>query len=90
MSSNVVLIDDPAVFLNVFHIYAETEMAPWIAEVRHPSLVLTGELDGGCSPRLNQQIADALPNSTYREIPGTHMSAVTKPDLGRAIADALG
>lgn len=54
---------DPEVFLNVFHIYAETEMAPWLHEVRAPSLVLTGELDGGCNPRLNQQIARALPNA---------------------------
>lgn len=54
---------DPAVFLNVFRIYAETEMSPWLHEVKTPSLVLTGELDGGCNPRLNQQIAKALPNS---------------------------
>jgi 3-oxoadipate enol-lactonase len=54
---------DPGVFLNVFHIYAETEMAPWLHEVTAPSLVLTGEFDGGCNPRLNKQIAEALPNS---------------------------
>jgi 4-oxalocrotonate tautomerase family enzyme len=54
---------DPEVFLNVFRIYAETEMAPWIHEVKAPSLVLTGELDSGCNPRLNRQIANALPNS---------------------------
>lgn len=54
---------DPDVFLNVFHIYAETEMSPWLHEITHPCLVLTGENDGGCNPRLNKQIADALPNS---------------------------
>jgi 3-oxoadipate enol-lactonase len=54
---------DPGVFLNVFHIYAETEMGPWLHEVKQPCLVLTGELDGGCNPRLNRQIAAALPNS---------------------------
>jgi pimeloyl-ACP methyl ester carboxylesterase len=58
-----VVATDPDVFLNVFHIYAETEMSPWLREVTAPSLVLTGELDGGCNPRLNKQIADALPNS---------------------------
>lgn len=58
-----VVATDPDVFLNVFHIYAETEMSPWLHEVAAPSLVLTGELDGGCNPRLNKQIADALPNS---------------------------
>jgi len=54
---------DPDVFLNVFRIYAETEMAPWLHEVKVPSLVLTGELDGGCNPRLNKQIAAALPKA---------------------------
>jgi 3-oxoadipate enol-lactonase len=58
-----VLETDPRVFLNVFHIYAETEMSPWLHEVKTPSLVLTGELDGGCNPRLNKQIAEALPSS---------------------------
>jgi len=54
---------DPDIFLNVFHIYAETEMSPWLHQVVHPSLVLTGENDGGCNPRLNQQIAAALPDA---------------------------
>lgn len=58
-----VVATDPEVFLNVFDIYAQTEMSPWLNEVEVPSLVLTGELDGGCNPRLNRQIADALPNS---------------------------
>ncbi|ANY17210.1 alpha/beta fold hydrolase [Bordetella pseudohinzii] len=54
---------DADVFLNVFDIYAQTEMAPWLHEVKAPSLVLTGELDGGCNPRLNKQIAAALEHS---------------------------
>lgn len=58
------VMDTPAeVFLTVFDIYAETEMAPWLHEVAAPALVLTGELDGGCNPRLNQQIAAALPKA---------------------------
>lgn len=51
------------VFLSVFRIYAGTEMGPWLPEVRQPALVLTGEQDGGCNPRLNRQIAAALPSS---------------------------
>ena len=60
---------DPEVFLNVFRIYAGTEMSPWLHEVTAPSLVLTGENDGGCNPRLNQQIHDALPNSELVILP---------------------
>jgi pimeloyl-ACP methyl ester carboxylesterase len=51
------------VFLSVFWIYATTEMAPWLNEVEHPCLVLTGEFDAGCNPRLNQFIHDELPDS---------------------------
>ena len=58
-----VIATDPEVFLNVFRIYAGTEMAPWLHKVQAPALVLTGENDGGCNPRLNKLIDAALPNS---------------------------
>ena len=64
-----VISTDEKVFLNVFKIYATTEMSPWLHEVSAPSLVLTGENDGGCSPRLNQLIADALPDSRLVVLP---------------------
>ncbi len=49
--------------MNVFRIYAETEMRPWLDRITAPALVLTGELDGGCNPRLNRFIADTLANA---------------------------
>ena len=64
-----VIDTDPDVFLSVFDIYAETEMSPWLHEIRHPSLVLTGENDGGCNPRLNKQIAAAMPHSELVILP---------------------
>ncbi len=78
---------DAAVFLNVFDIYAETEMSPWLSEVSAPSLVLTGELDGGCAPRLNEQIARALPNAKLQILPGLkHAITLEAP---QEVADAL-
>ena len=44
-------------------------MAPWLHEVTHPSVVLTGEHDGGCNPRLNQAIAEAMPHSELVILP---------------------
>ena len=41
-----VIETDAGVFINVFKIYAGTEMAPWLNQVTAPSLVLTGENDG--------------------------------------------
>ncbi len=60
---------DAGVFMNVFRIYAGTEMLPWLHEVAALSLVLTGELDGGCNPRLNRLIAEALPRSELVVLP---------------------
>jgi len=60
---------DPDVFMNVFRIYAGTEMGPWLHEITARSLVLTGENDGGCNPRLNRLIDEALPNSELVILP---------------------
>ncbi|HCH23212.1 MAG TPA: alpha/beta hydrolase [Oceanospirillaceae bacterium] len=58
------VLDTPAdVFLQVFDIYANTEMAPWLKTVKSPCLVLTGAQDGGCNPRLNRFIDSQLDNS---------------------------
>ena len=65
-----VLSTKESVFLNVFRIYAKTEMLPWLHELKVPALVLTGENDGGCSPRLNHLIAERLHNSSLVILPG--------------------
>jgi pimeloyl-ACP methyl ester carboxylesterase len=64
-----VIDTDPEVFLSVFDIYAETEMSPWLHDVKQPCLVLTGENDGGCNPRLNTEIAAALPDAELVILP---------------------
>ncbi len=70
------VMDTPAdVFLNVFDIYAETEMGPWLHEVTAPTQIITGEHDGGCNPRLNRLIQSAMPGSEL----------VILPDLKHAI-----
>jgi pimeloyl-ACP methyl ester carboxylesterase len=60
---------DAEIFLNVFDIYAGTEMAPWLDDITAPSLVLTGENDGGCPPRLNELIAAAMPRAELVVLP---------------------
>jgi pimeloyl-ACP methyl ester carboxylesterase len=76
------VLDTPAnVFLSVFRIYAETEMAPWLHEVDCPALVLTGEEDGGCNPRLNRFIADELPNAELEILSGLkHSILIEAPE----------
>ena len=78
---------DPDVFLNVFRIYAGTEMAPWLHEVGAPSLVLTGENDGGCNPHLNKRIHDAMPNSKLVILPELKHSILL--EAGALVAEHL-
>ncbi len=59
----------PEIFLNVFRIYAQTEMLPWLHQIKAPCLVLSGENDGGCSPRLNRLIAAELDNAELVILP---------------------
>jgi len=66
------------VFLSVFDIYASTEMGPWLHTVEHPALVLTAEFDGGCNPRLNQFIADQLPDSELVILDGLKHDILTE------------
>jgi len=76
-----VLTTPPEVFLSVFDVYAETEMAPWLGEIDAPCLVLTGENDPGCNPRLNTFIDSQLPSSQLVILPGLrHSIVVEAPD----------
>jgi pimeloyl-ACP methyl ester carboxylesterase len=78
---------DPEVFLTVFRIYAGTEMAPWLHEVTAPSLVLTGEFDGGCNPRLNRLIDQALPRSELVILPDLKHSLLL--EAGEVVAENI-
>ncbi len=82
-----VLSTDAEVFLNVFRIYASTEMMPWLHEVNQPSLIITGEFDGGCNYRLNKLIDDALPHSQLIILPGLKHSILV--EAGEQIAQKM-
>ena len=78
---------DREIFLNVFRIYAGTEMLPWLHEIAAPALVLTGALDGGCNPRLNHLIAETLPNGELVILPALKHALLL--EAGEAVADHL-
>ena len=59
----------------------------WLKAFTMPTLVVCGSEDDDNGSA--EELAEALPNATFREIPGTHMSSVTKPQLGEAIAEFL-
>ena len=82
-----VIETDEEVFLNVFRIYAGTEMAPWLHQVSAPALIMTGENDGGCNPRLNRQIDDAMQNSDLVILPNYKHSILL--EAGAEVAEKL-
>ena len=52
-----------------------------------PTLVVCGDQDQDNGSAV--ELANTLPNAQFAEIPGTHMSSVTEPELGEAIARFL-
>jgi pimeloyl-ACP methyl ester carboxylesterase len=58
-----------------------------LKSIRMPTLVVSGAEDRDNGPA--EALAHLLPDGRYVEVPGNHMSAVTKPEFGRAIADFL-
>ena len=64
-----VIDTDPEVFLNVFKIYANTEMITWLKSISKPCLLMTGENDLGCSPEHNKKMANEILNSKLVILP---------------------
>lgn len=59
-----------------------------LAAVTIPTLVVCGDKDrDNGSP---EELVAALANARLERVPGTHMSSVTEPALGQAIAEFLG
>ncbi|HET7816366.1 MAG TPA: alpha/beta fold hydrolase [Sphingomicrobium sp.] len=58
-----------------------------VASFAMPTLVVCGseDHDNGSA----EELARALPDARFEEVPGTHMSSVTRPELGEAIARFL-
>jgi pimeloyl-ACP methyl ester carboxylesterase len=59
----------------------------WLKAFTMPTLVVCGSEDDDNGSA--GELAGILPNAEFREVPGTHMSSVTKPELGEAIASFL-
>jgi pimeloyl-ACP methyl ester carboxylesterase len=59
----------------------------WLEAFTMPTLVVCGDQDDDNGSA--EELANILPHATFREVPGTHMSSVTKPEFGEVIADFL-
>jgi pimeloyl-ACP methyl ester carboxylesterase len=59
----------------------------WLKAFTMPTLVVCGSEDDDNGSA--EELTAALPDAVFREVPGTHMSSVTKPQFGEAIAEFL-
>ena len=65
----------------------EDAFVTWLEAFTMPTLVVCGDQDDDNGSA--EELANVLPNATFREVPGTHMTSITKPEFGAAIADFL-
>lgn len=77
---------DPVALLGVLDTFVDTP-AETVSGFKQPALVVSGaeDFDNGSA----RALAEALPHARYVEVPGGHMSAVTRAELGQAIAAFL-
>ena len=77
---------DPVALLHILNTFVDTP-AETIATFTQPTEVICGvdDQDNGVA----QELVDTLPNGRYVEIPGNHMAAVTKKELGEAMVTFL-
>lgn len=77
---------DPVALLHVLDTFVDTSREA-VAELDLPVLIVAGEQDDDNGSA--EALAHILPHGTHRVIPGNHMSAVTRPELGDAMAEFL-
>ncbi len=77
---------DPVALRLLLDSFVDTS-AEELAGIAMPTLVLSGEDDNDNGSV--DALADILPSARVVRIPGGHMSAVIKPELGQALADFL-
>ena len=77
---------DPKALLPLLGSFVDSSVEE-LRTIAMPTLVLSGVEDQDNGPA--GELAELLPDGRFVEVPGNHMNAVTKPELGRAIADFL-
>ncbi len=65
----------------------EDAFVSWLEAFTMPTLVVCGDQDDDNGSA--EELANVLPHAIFEKVPGTHMSSVTKPELGEAIATFL-
>ena len=65
----------------------EDAFMSWLEAFTMPTLVVCGDQDDDNGSA--EELANVLPHAVFEEVPGTHMSSVSRPELGEAMAAFL-
>ena len=65
----------------------EDAFIDWLQTFTMPTLVVCGDQDDDNGSA--EELANVLPYAVFREVPGTHMTSITKPEFGAVIAEFL-
>lgn len=77
---------DPEALLPLLDSFVDSTEAE-LRSLTVETLVLAGREDQDNGPA--EALAEIMPHARFAEMPGNHMSAVTRPEFGRAIANFL-
>lgn len=80
----VLLANDFDSYLAAYEVFAsaDRELIGSLNQVSVPTLVITGELDGGSTPAMTEAISAAIPNSKSVVVAGArHMLPVERPEV---------
>ena len=82
---------DPGCYAAAYHVLANDDLADDLHRIGHDTLVMTGELDAGSTPRMAALMAERIPNASLHLLPGLkHSVLLEAPALVAArIADFL-
>jgi 3-oxoadipate enol-lactonase len=73
--------NDPASYAAIYRMLVATDLAPELARIACPVLVLGGALDRVRPPALAEPVARAIPGAQYRVLETGHYMAVATPEL---------
>jgi 3-oxoadipate enol-lactonase len=73
---------DPACYAAAYHVLANDDLAGDLHRITHPTLVMTGELDTGSTPRMAALMAGSIPGASLYLLPGLRHSVLLEaPEL---------
>ncbi|WP_416355828.1 alpha/beta fold hydrolase [Aureimonas phyllosphaerae] len=65
-------------YLEAYRVFGTTELVDELAGIRHPTLIMTGELDPGSNTRMAETMHRLIPDAQLRILPGLRHSVLTE------------